>query len=99
MPCVSMRSSRGRETIRYISRDTYLTLKTEDDHQYETGERDSTSRELIETRISAAGSAGETVFDLEVPTGTPARAQSASEQLSAVAAALNRVRSTEARDQ
>ena len=88
-----------RETIRYISRDTYLTLKTEDDHRYETGERVSTSREVIETRISTAGSTGETAFDLEVPAGTPTRAQSASEQLSAVVAALNRVPSTEDRDQ
>lgn len=78
------------ETLRYISRDTYLTLKTEDDHRYETGERVSTTRELVETRIAAGGSTRQTAFDLEVPAGTAVRTQSAFEQLAAVAAALNR---------
>jgi len=91
-----------QETVRYISRETYLTLKTEDDHLYESGERVFTTRELIETRISAADVAREPAFELDVPAGTPARTQSAFDLLTAVAHALNRVslnRLTEDREQ
>ena len=78
------------EMVRYVSRDTYLSLRTEDVVQHETGELVATTRELIATRVSL-GADEPHAFDLKVPDGTPTEAQSAFAHLSEVAKALNRV--------
>lgn len=80
-----------RETVRYIARDTYLSLKAEETYQTENGRRVFQTRELLETRIVEAGADNVDPFLLTVPEGTPVRRQSASEQLSAVAAVLGRI--------
>jgi hypothetical protein len=79
-----------QETVRYVSRDTYLSLRTEDIVQHETGEHVVTSRELLETRISPTAHESD-AFVLTVPDTTPVRTQSPSALLSEVAKALSRV--------
>lgn len=80
-----------RETVRYIARDTYLSLKAEETYDTEDGRRVHQVRELVETRIVESGSGGIDPFVLTVPDGTPVRRQSAREQLSAVAAVLGQI--------
>ena len=80
-----------RETVRYIARDTYLSLKAEETYETEDGRRVFQTRELLETRIVEAGADNVDPFLITVPEGTPVRQQSASEQLSAVAAVLGRI--------
>lgn len=80
-----------RETVRYIARDTYLSLKAEETYGTEDGRRVFTTRELLETRIGEPGADGIDPFVLTVPEGTPVRRQSATEQLSAVARLLRQI--------
>jgi hypothetical protein len=77
-----------RETVRYIARDTYLSLRAEETYETENGHRIYSTRELLETRILERGAIHMDPFDLTVPEGTPVRRQSAREQLSAVAGVL-----------
>ena len=79
------------ETVRYIARDTYLTLKAEETYQNENGRRVVTTRELLETRIVENSATSVDPFVLTVPEGTPVRRQSAVDQLSAVAAVMARI--------
>lgn len=80
-----------QETVRYIARDTFLTLRSEETQTRPDGRRVVTTYELIETRITPAGLGGTNPFELDVPAGTPRQRQSALEQLKAVAAALAEV--------
>jgi hypothetical protein len=80
-----------RETLRYIARDTHLSLKAEDTYYIEDGRRVVTTRELLETRVAEAGADAVDRFVLKVPDGTPVRQQSAREQLSAVSTVLRRI--------
>jgi hypothetical protein len=80
-----------RETVRYIARDTYLSLKAEEIYENEQGRRVFTTRELIDTRIVEHSGDDGDPFVLAVPDDTPVRRQSASEQLAAVAAVLQHV--------
>ena len=84
----------SRETVRYIARDTYLSLKAEEAYETEDGRRVFQTRELLETRIVEAGAYSADPFLLTVPEGTPVRRQSASEQLSAVMTVLRRIPAT-----
>jgi hypothetical protein len=77
-----------RETVRYIARDTYLSLGAEETYQTENGHRMFQTRELLETRIVERDAIGVDPFLLSVPKGTPVRRQLAADQLSAVAAVL-----------
>jgi hypothetical protein len=77
-----------RETIRYIARDTNLSLRSEERYDTEGGRHVFATRELLETRIIEAGAVSSDPFALIVPEGTPVRQQSATEQLRAVAHAL-----------
>jgi hypothetical protein len=80
-----------RQSVRYIARDTYLSLKAEETTEDERGRRVITTRELVDTHILERDGVSADPFALAVPEGTPARRQSASEQLSAVAAVLARM--------
>lgn len=80
-----------RETVRYIARDTFLTVRTEDTYDSPDGQRTRVVRHLLEARVVDRDAVDGDPFALDVPRGTPVRTQSAEEQLSAVAAALGRV--------
>ncbi len=86
-----------RETVRYIARDTYLSLKAEETYRNENGRRVRTTRELLETQILESGADRSSPFDIDVPRQTPTRRQSAREQLAAVAAVLARIPETSTR--
>lgn len=79
-----------QETVRYIAKDTYLTLRAEETVESEAGRQLQTVRELVETRTLDAPPAGESPFDLEIPPGVPSRRQSAFEHLSQVIRTLRR---------
>jgi hypothetical protein len=80
-----------REAVRYIARDSYLSLKTEETLDFEDGRRRVTTRELDDMRSMPASDAAMSVFTIELPPGTVTHRQSAYEQLSGVAAAFSRV--------
>lgn len=80
-----------RETVRYIARDTFLTVRAEDTFESPGGQRTHVTRHLLETRIVDHDVVDGDPFAISVPHGTPVRQQSAEEQLSAVAAALGRI--------
>jgi hypothetical protein len=79
-----------QETVRYISKDTYLTVKSEEKNEDETGRTITTTRELVQTAIVDEFAGGSSPFDLQVPENVPVRRQSAYEHLSQVIQALNR---------
>ena len=81
-----------RETVRYIARDTYLSLKAEETFQNENGRRVFQTRELLETRIVERDAIGVDPFLLSVPQGTPVRRQVYADLLSVIAAVLDRNR-------
>ena len=78
-----------RETVRYIARDTYLSLRAEETYQNENGRQVFQTRELLETRIVERDAIGGDPFALSVPQGTPVRRQVAADLLSAIAATLD----------
>ena len=77
------------EIVRYIARDSYLSVRTEETETFEGGRRMFTSKELVETRAVSATGLLLDPFKLEVPVGTPVQQQSAFEQLSGVASAFS----------
>jgi hypothetical protein len=77
-----------RKTVRYIARDTYLSLKSEDTFEMQDGRLVFSTRELLETRIVEPSAVTVDPFVVTVPEETPVRRQSASEQLAAVARVL-----------
>jgi hypothetical protein len=86
-----------REMVRYIARDTYLSLKAEETYENETGRSVHTTRELVETDVGDVAPDGSDPFVLSIPAGTPVRRQSAVEQLTAVAAVLGQISETRTR--
>jgi hypothetical protein len=79
------------ERVRYIARDSYLSVRTEDSLTFEDGRRRFTTRELVETRAIPTADMSLDPFVLEIPEGTPAQRQSAREHLAAVAQAFGRL--------
>jgi len=79
------------EFVRYIGRDAYLTVRTEERYVFENGDRRIVSRELAETRTVPARGLLPDPFALDLPPGTPVQHQSAFEQMSGVADAQTRV--------
>jgi hypothetical protein len=79
-----------QETVRYISRVTYLAVRSEETHLDETGARIETTRELVESRNLVLPTDGESPFDLSIPAGVPVRRQSAYDHLVEVLRALGR---------
>lgn len=79
------------EIIRYISRDSFLGLRTEERYVFEDGRRRFTIRELVTTNALAADELTVDPFTIDVPRGTPVHHQSALEHLSGVADVLERV--------
>lgn len=80
-----------RESVRYVSSETFLTQKTEDLVYDESGRRIIATREVVETRIVKAPVRDHDPFALEVPHGVPVRHQSATEHLTEVVRAFQRV--------
>ncbi len=79
------------EVVRYIARDSFLTVRTEETHVFEDGSRRFTRRELAETRTVSARDLPIDPFKIEVPDGTPVQRQSPVAQLSGVLDALGRL--------
>jgi hypothetical protein len=79
------------ETVRYIARDSYLSVKTNETVQFEDGRQRTTTRELMEMRAVGVEDMPLNPFTLEIPAGTPVQQQSAYQQLSGVAAAFSRL--------
>lgn len=83
------------ETVRSISRDTYLGVRAEETYDFEDGRHIVTTRELVEAQVIDAFAlrGRDDPFTLGAPAGVPVRRQSAVEHLSEVARALERVAS------
>jgi hypothetical protein len=79
-----------QETVRYISKDTYLAVRSEEIHLDEMGTRIDTTRELVDVVNLDKPVNGPDVFDLNVPSGVPVRRQSAYDHLVEVLRALRR---------
>jgi len=78
-----------QETVRFISAGTYLSWRVESKRQDDQGCWLTTTRELVtEERVSKSKATSD-VFAWTIPSGTPARRQSASQLLGAVLAALD----------
>ena len=75
------------EIVRYIARDSYLSVRSDETFQYVDGTTRFTTRELVETRAVNVEGSPLDPFKLDVPEGTPVHLQSAFDQLSGVAAA------------
>ena len=75
------------EIIRYIARDSYLSVRSEETFRFVDGTTRYTTRELVETRAISAEGLALDPFKLDVPEGTPVHLQSAFDQLSGVAGA------------
>lgn len=78
------------EIVRFISRDSMLSVRTEERVVFEDGRRWESIRELAETDIVWRTDMPTNPFILDIPPGTPTRWQSAEEHLSAVAEAITR---------
>ena len=74
-----------------MSAETFLTQRTEDVVDDETGRRVTATRDVVETRIVKAQIEDDDPFALEVPPGVPVRHQSATEHLDEVVRAFERV--------
>lgn len=79
------------EIVRYIARDSFLSVRTEERYVYEDGRRRSSTRELVVTKALELAELREDPFTLDVPPRTPVQRQSALEQLAGVADVLQRV--------
>ncbi len=80
-----------REAVRYIARDTYLSIKTEETLLFEDGRTRNITRRLIDMRSVPIADAPADLFAINVPPVTAIRRQSADEQLAGVAAAFGRL--------
>jgi hypothetical protein len=78
-----------QETIRYIAKDSYLTLRAEETVEGENGRVVHTIRELVETKTLDVRD-GENPFALQIPPDVPTRRQSAFEHLSQITRTLRR---------
>ena len=78
-----------QETVRYISKKTYLAVRSEEIHLDEMGARIETTRELVEVTNLQPSAVGD-AFDLHVPENVPIRHQSAREHLAEVLRTLRR---------
>ena len=79
------------ETVRFIDRDSYLSVKTEETLRFEDGRQRFTTRELVETKAVSPSESPLDPFKLEIPAGTPVQRQSAVQQLTGVADAFRRL--------
>lgn len=79
------------DIVRYIARDSFLSLRTEERYLFEDGRRRFTTRELVTTKAVDPAELDADPFVIAVPPGTPVQRQSASEQLTGVADILRRV--------
>lgn len=81
-----------QETVRYIAKDSFLTLRAEEEVETENGRRVQTVRELIDTRTLAMPSRDDdsNPFNLKNAEQVPTRRQSAAEHLSQVIRTLRR---------
>lgn len=75
------------EIVRYIARDSYLSVRSEETLKFVDGRTRFTTRELVETRAVSVAGLSLDPFKLDVPEGTPMQQQSAFDQLSGVARA------------
>jgi len=78
-----------QETIRYIAKASYLTLRAEETVEAENGRVVRTIRELVETTTLDLRK-GEDPFALQLPADVPIRKQSAFEHLSQITRTLRR---------
>ncbi|MGH9350382.1 MAG: hypothetical protein ACRD26_24290, partial [Vicinamibacterales bacterium] len=79
------------EIVRYIARDSFLSVRTEERYVFEDGRRRFTTRELVATTPLETAGLTSDPFTIDLPDGTPVQRQSAYEQLSGVAEILKRV--------
>jgi hypothetical protein len=78
-----------QETTRYISKKTYLAVRSEETHLDEMGARIETTRELVEVTNLKPTAVGD-AFNLHVEDNVPVRRQSAYDHLVEVLRALRR---------
>ena len=78
------------EIVRYISQESFLSVRTEERLVFEDGRQRESVRELEATEVFSRQKLASDPFILDVPSGTPVRWQSAQEHLSAVAEVLRR---------
>lgn len=79
------------EILRYVGRDDYLTVRTDETDSIEDGTVRTRSRELVETRVVDPATLATDPFELRIPEGTKVQQQSAFEQLQGVADAMQRL--------
>jgi hypothetical protein len=79
------------EIVRYIARESFLSVRTEERYVFEDGRRRFTTRELSTTERLEIEELSSDPFAIDVPAGTPIQRQSALEQLAGVADILKRV--------
>jgi hypothetical protein len=77
--------------VRYIARDSYLSVRSEETLKFVDGRTRVTTRELLETRAISTRDLSLDPFKLDVPDGTPVQHQSAFDQLSGVANAYSQL--------
>lgn len=79
------------EIVRYMARDSFLSVRTDERLILEDGRRRSTTRELVTTKALERAFLPADPFAIDVPPGTPVQQQSAVEHLAGVASVLERV--------
>jgi len=77
------------EVVRFVAKDSMLSVRTEERVEFRDGRRRESIRELEATEILRKADLRNDPFILDVPPGTPVRWQSAHEHLSSVADALD----------
>jgi len=77
------------EVVRFVAKDSMLSVRTEERVEFRDGRRRESIRELEATEILRKTDLRNDPFILDVPPGTPVRWQSAREHLSSVADALD----------
>lgn len=82
---------RRAEVVRYINAGSYLATRTENSYVYANGQHRTAVHQLVGMETLDTARLASDPFILDVPAGTPTRRQSAHEQLSTVADALERV--------
>jgi hypothetical protein len=82
---------RRAEVVRYINAGSYLATRTENSYVYASGQHRTSVHQLVGMETLDTASLSSDPFTLDIPAGTPTRRQSAREQLSSVADALERV--------
>src|SRR5690606_38082431 len=76
------------EIVRYIARDSFLSLRTEQRVLYDDGRQRDSIRELAATEVLSVDELRDDPFHFTVPDGTPVRRQAAHEHLASVTDAL-----------